>query len=237
MNTSVLVLRILAALLALLFAYVPTQLQAQGRTIVILDGSSSMNKPFDNATRLDSAKEAVHHMFDLTLEGSPEHEVAFLSFYAGCWVHVMAEPAPLQDVEEELRVFVDDITPEEYAHTPIIWSLERAAKLLEGSPGHVVLVSDGRESCDYESDICVFAEGMASQNVNLEVVLIGLALAPHEVDSLRCIPEATGGAFVNVGDATALEEALGFAAERAVNAPSTGCWDNRGGLLHWWCED
>ncbi|MCH2076906.1 MAG: VWA domain-containing protein [Rhodobacteraceae bacterium] len=237
MNTSVLVLRILAALLALLFVYVPTQLQAQGRTSVILDGSSSMNKPFDNGTRLDSAKEAVHHMFDLTLEGSPDHEVPFLSFYAGCWVHVMVGPAPLQDVEEELRVFVGDITPKEYAHTPIICSLERAAKLLDGSPGHVMLVSDGRESCDFESDICLFAEGMASENVNLEVVLIGKALAPHQVEALRCIPEATGSAFVNVGDATALETALGFAAELSVNAPTTGCWDNRGGLLHWWCED
>lgn len=183
MNTSVLVLRILAALLALLFVSVPTQLQAQDRTIVILDGSSSMNKPFDGGTRLDSAKEAAHHMFDLTLQSSPEHEVAFLSFYAGCWVHVMAEPAPLQEVGEELRVFVDDITPEEFARTPIIWSLQRAAKLLDGSPGHVVLVSDGRESCDHESDACLFAEGLASQNLNLKVVLIGMALAPMRLRS------------------------------------------------------
>jgi len=206
-------------------------------TIIILDASASMSTGLGDGTRLDAAKKAVNLVLNTMHEEAPEHEVGLVSFYDGCWVDVMARQAPLAEAHPKLLSKVSGLATREYGHTPIAQSLFIAADLLEGTAGNVILVSDGQESCDETIDLCALATRLKENNILFEVNLIGLALSRRQKDALMCIAENTGGVFIVANDPESLKDALGLAAQESLETGGPSCIDNRGGLLHWWCEE
>ncbi|SHH29858.1 von Willebrand factor type A domain-containing protein [Cognatiyoonia sediminum] len=209
---------------------------ADASTVVILDASVSMATELDGGTRLSAAKQAVMNVLNETVQSEPSQPFGFISFYDGCWVDVMVKPRPLESVLDDIRGRVSNLQTREFGHTPIAKSLEIAGKLLEQDGGKIILVSDGQESCQEHRDLCELAEHLDQINIDFEIHLVGFALSPDQEDALRCIPQATGGTFVSVNRADDLISAVGFVATEAGSDVQDRCYDNRGGLLHWWCE-
>jgi hypothetical protein len=73
----------------------------------------------------------------------------------------------------------------------------------EDEPVNVVLVSDGRDSCN--GDPCAAAAALKSAAPHVYVNTIGISLG---AEAVRCVADATGGAFVQAEDAGTLAEQL-----------------------------
>ena len=73
----------------------------------------------------------------------------------------------------------------------------------EEEPVNIVLVSDGKDSCG--GDPCAAAAALKAAAPHAYVNTIGISVGAEEV---RCVADATGGAFVQADDAEALGEQL-----------------------------
>lgn len=73
----------------------------------------------------------------------------------------------------------------------------------EEEPVNIVLVSDGKDSCG--GDPCAAAAALKAAAPHAYVNTIGISVGAEEV---RCVADATGGAFVQADDAEALAEQL-----------------------------
>ncbi|MEM6479118.1 MAG: vWA domain-containing protein [Pseudomonadota bacterium] len=210
---------------------------AEGPTILILDASASMAETLGEGTRLDAAKHAAVQAVEMIYQHQPTHPIALVSFYDGCWVDHMVKEAPLDDALEDVLKGIKGLQTRAYGHTPIAQSLRLATELLDGREGRVLLVSDGQESCDEAVDLCQFSKELNAQNAFLEVSIVGLALSQTQKKALRCIPEETGGVFLEADSGEALETALGLVSRQSIEPPLARCFDNRGGLMARWCEE
>ncbi len=105
--------------------------------------------------------------------------------------------------------------------TPIVRALGVAAEQAGagGRPLAVVLVSDGRETCDDAP--CDFVAGLKARGVELTLYVIGFDVAQDERAELECLAEAGGGAYYAAADAAELQRALRTVRD-AVVAPAEG---------------
>ena len=93
--------------------------------------------------------------------------------------------------------------------TPIANALESAKdafKGLDGQNNHIVLVSDGIESC--EGDPCAVAKSLREAGINVRAHVIGFNITADEGKKLNCIAENTGGKFFDAGDVASFNEAV-----------------------------
>jgi hypothetical protein len=97
-------------------------------------------------------------------------------------------------------------------HTALADTLQTLPRIIQGGqseddPVNVVLVSDGKDSCG--GDPCAAAAALKSAAPHVYVNAIGISRGAEEV---RCVAEATGGAFVQAENAETLAEQLVHAA-------------------------
>jgi Ca-activated chloride channel family protein len=91
--------------------------------------------------------------------------------------------------------------------TPIAAALEQAIRsfaALKGQSNRVVLVTDGIEECG--GDVCAAAQTVADAGLDLRVDVVGFTLT--EKQTIRCIPEKTGGQYYEANNATGLTAAF-----------------------------
>ncbi len=101
---------------------------------------------------------------------------------------------------------VKDLNPR--GSTPLAGALAEAGKTLENrtGPASIVLVSDGKASC--EGDPCAAARELREAGVNLKVHVVGFDVNDEEAQQLRCIAEEGGGNYWAAGDAEQLNAAF-----------------------------
>ncbi|ODN70146.1 hypothetical protein A6302_02526 [Methylobrevis pamukkalensis] len=128
--------------------------------------------------RLDTLKDAVGSALDGALGGATLDLVTF----AGCrGVRRHGDYSPAR--HGDLRAAIAGLAP--VPATPLTEALKAAlAAAREGGASRVLLVTDGRDTCD--GDPCAAARAVGS-GIPVDVVAIGAAA------SLGCIAEATGG--------------------------------------------
>lgn len=101
---------------------------------------------------------------------------------------------------------------------PIAAALREAGKVLAGKgPGSIVLVHDNADNC--QQDVCAAADELARAGV--KVFAVGIGLEGDEPQRMACVASATGGRFVNAGDAAALAVALNDSIDLAVQGRVT----------------
>lgn len=109
-------------------------------------------------------------------------------------------------------------------YTPISRVLRLAAADLAGKEGDrvVVLVSDGKETCD--ADPCATARALKAADASLVIHAIGFEVDSAARAELTCLAEVTGGAYLDAAGAAGLAKALGQAAVKpmATVAPIPG---------------
>ncbi|WP_050626008.1 vWA domain-containing protein [Bradyrhizobium viridifuturi] len=182
--------------------------QAQGTdTILVLDASGSMWGLVDGQSKISAARQAVDAI--LSKWNSADR--------LGVMVYGHRSKGDCKDIElmvpvskfdpARIKAAIDGINPK--GKTPISDSLRAAAEALHSTENkaNVILVSDGIETC--APDPCAAAAELKKAGIGFTAHVIGLDVAdPAAKSQLQCIARATGGVYLDAGNAASLTGAL-----------------------------
>ncbi|MCF2528705.1 vWA domain-containing protein [Yinghuangia soli] len=207
----------LFALTGALLTGIPAQpaaaAEGDGRLLVALDVSGSMNEPdgtgAPGATKISAARSAIGSL----VGGVPAASPLGLRTYGGsCTSTSLLVPVGPVD-KSAFDSAVAAVRPS--GDTPIALALQKAAADLPG-PGRrtILLVSDGKETCG--GDPVAEARKLAAADIGITIDVIGFRLDKAGQDQLTDVAQAGGGRFYDVQSGAELASRLRRAADRAL---------------------
>jgi hypothetical protein len=188
-----------------------------GKVLFILDASGSMWGEVKGEDKIVIAKKVMSELVRQLPEG----------LEAGLEVYGHRSKGDCQDIEitvppasgnrDAMLEKIEAITPK--GMTPITGSLQVAADALRDTEQQttIVLVSDGKESC--EADPCAAIEAIRAQGMNVRVHVVGFDVKEDERKQLECIADAGGGKYFSADDADQLTTALAEVRQVVTEAP------------------
>jgi Mg-chelatase subunit ChlD len=218
-------LRLPALILMTSFAFATACAANDKSVMLVLDASGSMKSALpDGTSRMDAAKSAVAQLV-ATLPSNTK--LAFRAYghqspqqQKNCKDSALL--TPFDTVEKNRAIVIAkamSLQPQGY--TPITYSLTLAAQdmLQQEAASHVVvLVSDGKETC--EADPCAAAKAMADADAKLVVHTIGAGVDEATRKQLQCIATAARGSYFDANSSVELAAVMGQAAQtEAVEMP------------------
>jgi len=188
----------------------PSALVAQEApsTILVLDGSGSMWGQIDGKAKITIAQSVVGDL----LGTLPDDINLGLTVYGhrekGNCRDIETIVAPAPGTRATIASAVAGIKPK--GKTPLSDAVRQAAESLRYTEekATVILVSDGRETCD--ADPCAVGRALEEAGVDFTTHVVGFDVSGDEVarTQLQCLAEATGGTYVQADDANTLSQAL-----------------------------
>lgn len=187
---------------------------AQQSTMIVLDSSQSMwgqlNTSTDDrkyATARESLKTLLENAhgsidFGLLTYGS-KVRIKGNNKSKGCNDFNLAVKPADYDIVSLLKE-VYRIEPR--GRSPVAKALRKAAAMLPPENAHILLVSDGKDSCG--SDPCAVARELRADNPSLQIDVIGFREDKNKEEQLECIAENGNGAFVVANDTDRLKTLL-----------------------------
>lgn len=199
-----------AALAASLTALVPGSAGADNRTnlLFVLDASGSMWGKVDNEHKITTAKTVLNGLMgDL-----PTGTAAGLMVYGHrkqSWCEDVELIAPIGSISAaNAGSSLGRITPK--GKTPIAYSLKQTRAAFQGldrdESKHVVLISDGIETCD--GDPCAVAGDLASAGINVKVHVVGFDISETDRKQLQCIADNGNGKYFSADSTAGFGEAI-----------------------------
>ncbi len=184
--------------------------------LFVLDGSGSMWGQVEGQPKIEIARTVMGGM----MEKLPN------DVRAGLMVYGHNRKADCKDIEviapvgTDRSVFIQKlgkINPK--GKTPLTESVRLAAAQFQQHEGSasVVVVSDGKETC--EGDPCMAAREATGAGVNLRIHVIGFDVTPEEKSQLACIAEEGKGKYFSAQNSEQLVTALAEV-EKEVVAPN-----------------
>ena len=177
-----------------LVLFSPATLQAQQSNVTfILDASGSMWGQIDGKAKIEIAKDVMEEL----INGLPD------TMQVGLVAYGHRREGDCNDVEELIRLSpldkdalmkqIRDIQPK--GKTPMALSLKQTVSRLENREGDVIviLVSDGKETCD--DDPCGVVSSLKAANEHFKLYVIGFDVTDEEKEQLDCMAGAGGGAY------------------------------------------
>ena len=206
-------------------------LKAEDRTraILVLDASGSMWGQIDGVAKITIAQDVIGNL----LQDLPPNQELGLTAYGhrrkGDCGDIETLILPEGDQRAAISTAVNGIKPK--GKTPLSAAVIQAAEALRYTEeaATVILVSDGRETCDY--DPCAVGRELEDAGINFTAHVIGFDITDqNDRAQLQCLAEETGGTFRTASDAGELADALLVVAEppepeqrdvtlRALDAP------------------
>lgn len=194
--------------------------QEPASIMLVLDASGSMAA--DDAgggTRMEAARAALTQAVD----NLPEDAEVGLRVYGATEPNDTKTEAACTDTQvvvplgpsdpAVLKKAVGDVQPSGF--TPTAYTLSQAADDL-GDAGnrHIILVSDGEETCD--PDPCETVRELGVDGIDVQIDTVGYGVEQTARTQLRCIAEVTGGVYLEAPDADSLGVALDKLSTRAL---------------------
>ncbi len=184
------------------------------RVVLVLDASGSMWGQIEGRSKIEIARQVIRELLE---DWDPD-------VHLGLVVYGHRREGDCADIEslippgavDPARVVaaVEAVNPK--GKTPLSDAVIRAAQELryEQEKATVILVSDGKETCD--RDPCQVARELEEAGVDFTAYVIGFDVAEEDaLAQLRCLAETTGGEFTSARDAGSLRAALGRAVQSA----------------------
>ncbi|MGM0517830.1 MAG: vWA domain-containing protein, partial [Pseudomonadota bacterium] len=175
--------------------------------ILVLDASGSMWGRVDDRPKIEIAREAIDALL--------QDDGAARSF--GLMAYGHRRKGDCSDIELLVPPGAGDAATVQEAvagvnprgRTPLTEAVRQAARALRyrENAARVVLVSDGRETCN--ADPCAVGAELEAQGVGFTAHVIGFDVDGPEQAGLRCLAENTGGRFLAAARADELRSALG----------------------------
>jgi Ca-activated chloride channel family protein len=169
---------------------------ANDKLVILLDASNSMWGKVDGQHKISLARDKLSAL----LKDTPEqYDIGLMAYgnrrKADCHdINTLAEPGALPN-EQLLRQALE-IMPK--GRSPLGTALQQAARLGK----HILLVSDGNESCD--ADPCSISQQLKTDNPDLRIDILAFQTKPAA--SLECIATNTGGTLLAANEASAWEQ-------------------------------
>lgn len=192
-------------LLLILLLLPLTALAAKPAVLFVFDGSGSMWGQVEGKTKIELAKEAMSGLLNDFPEGTDVGLVAYGHNKEGDCGDIELL-APLGSGRADVIKAVKAINPK--GKTPLTKSIQFAAEQLKkrDAPTSIVVVSDGKESCN--ADPCEAAKAITAAGVNLKVHVVGFDVKKDEAEQLQCIAKNGGGKYFSAGNATELAKSF-----------------------------
>ncbi len=203
------------ALFVLGFAHVA---QAEGKSIIILDGSGSMWGQIDGKAKLEIARTALD---EVLASVPPETELGFMAYghrEKGSCDDIELMVAPAKGTGPAIASAAAGM--KFLGKTPLSEAVRRAAGELRSTEekATVILITDGIETC--EADPCALGAELEASGVDFTAHVVGFGLTADEGKQVACLAENTGGKYIEAKDATSLADALKTAVVEAEPAPA-----------------
>ncbi|WP_022704803.1 vWA domain-containing protein [Pseudorhodobacter ferrugineus] len=199
-------MRGLGSILSFLLMCAGSLAAADGKSIIVLDGSGSMWGQIDGRPKLEIAREALAGV----LTGLPATTELGLMAYGhrekgNCGdIELMVAPAagtgPAITAAANKMQFL--------GKTPLTEAVRRAAAELRSTEekATVILITDGIETC--EADPCALGAELEASGVDFTAHVVGFGLTADEGKTVACLAENTGGKYIEAKDAGSLTQAL-----------------------------
>ncbi len=201
------------AFLLAITVVMPVAAQEMPRTMLVLDGSGSMWGQIDGKAKIEIARTAIGGMLD---DWQGDREIGLMAYghrEQGDCADIETLQAPASLDREAFDGFLGSITP--LGRTPLTQATREAAEALSytDAPATVILVSDGRETCN--ADPCEVAATLERAGTDFTAHVIGFDVDDAAQAELSCLAEATGGIYLTAANAAELAGALTEVAEVA----------------------
>jgi len=193
--------------------------QAKNNLLFVVDSSGSMWGQVDGVTKMTTAKQALTRLIgDLPA-----------STNTGIMAYGHREKNACDDVElispvsprskQSAGAALSLLSP--LGKTPIAHALQRAGDVLANTAGndtgHIVLISDGIETCG--GNPCEIAARLAAQNINVKVHVVGFDIAAKYRAQLQCIADNGNGKYFSADSTQGFTEAVRSVVKAAAAAP------------------
>lgn len=187
---------------------------AYPEVMFILDGSGSMWGQVEGEAKIAIARRVLGEV----VPGLPAEVKVGLAAYGhrekgNCDDVEILMPAGSDD-REALLTAAQAIRPK--GKTPIRRSVEAVCELLKTKEEEttIILVSDGKETCD--DDPCGAVAALKEAGIRFVLHVVGFGVSGAEQAELECLAEAGGGSFFSAGDGGALLAALDTVKEKVA---------------------
>ncbi len=218
--------RLVCTFLIFLMSVLPLSAQDTGRdtptTMLVLDASGSMWGQIDGINKIVIAREVISDL----LTRIPGDMALGLTMYGhrrrgDCSdIEVMVPPATGPENRAQIERLVNTVNPR--GRTPLSDAVIQAAEALRytENAATVILVSDGRETC--EANPCAVGTALEQAGIDFTAHVIGFDVAaPEDIAQLQCLAENTGGQYLSADNAEELAEALNQVAVAPTPPPMT----------------
>ncbi|WP_420398215.1 VWA domain-containing protein [Nioella sp.] len=213
---------LLTALLLSFLSVLPVTAQSNDNpaTILVLDASNSMWGQIDGVNKIVIAREVISDL----LTQIPDNMELGLTMYGhnrrGDCTDIETMVPPGLNNREEIARIVNSVNPR--GRTPLSDAVIQAAEELRytENAATVILVSDGRETCD--ADPCAVGRALEQAGIDFTAHVIGFDVdEPEGIAELQCLAENTGGQFLTASNAEELADALSQVAVAPTPPPMT----------------
>jgi len=184
--------------------------------MIVFDASGSMagnmvQGLFSATTRIDEVRIALGRVLP---NATRFRNVGLITYgpgpYAQC--NVVLDYRPMPNAAKPIMSVVNKINPA--GKTPLADAVKRAAEVLDyrSSPGVIVLLTDGEETCDGAP--CELGKMLKAKSRQLTVHVIGFQLknfnwtGQQSLFDTRCLAEETGGLYISTKNRQDLIEAF-----------------------------
>ena len=197
---------LMLAALSISFLAIPSLAMAEGKSIIVLDGSGSMWGQIDGRPKLEIAREALGQV----LSGLPtDTEIGLIAYghrtKGDCSdIELMVAPATGTG-----QAIIDAANAMKFlGKTPLSDAVRMAAEELRSTEekATVILITDGIETCN--ADPCALGAELEASGVDFTAHVVGFGLTAEEGKEVACLAENTGGKYIEAKDAGSLVEAL-----------------------------
>ena len=190
----------------LFLLFLPSLALADGRTIIVLDGSGSMWGQIDGKPKLEIAREALAEVLKTIPADAELGLIAYGHRSKGSCDDIETLVAPATGTAPAIAAAADKM--QFLGKTPLTDAVRRAAAKLHSTEekATVVLITDGIETC--EGDPCALAQELETSGVDFTAHVVGFGLTKDEGKQVACLAEDTGGQYITADDLDSLTVAL-----------------------------
>lgn len=207
------------ALAALLIAVASVPALARTNMLFILDSSNSMWGQVEGVAKIDTAKTVLANLIS---DLPPDTQVGLMAYghrVEGDCQDVETVAAIGAESAASITGKLNSVTPT--GKTPIAYALQQSAvefASLSQENNHVILISDGVETCD--GDPCAAASALSAEGVDVRAHVVGFDVSADERAQLECIAENGKGQYFEAKGTEGLKVAVAEVQKVAQTAPA-----------------
>jgi len=174
--------------------------------MIVFDASGSMARRQNGQSKIQIARKAVANVLPNVTKYRPTGLITYGGMDGPACYDVVVRVEPQAGSGKRIIAALENIPP--LGPTALTSGVRTAADILRrrGAPGIIVLITDGLENCG--GGACAFARRLRDVSAEIRVHVISFFLDSAEIDTLKCLTEATNGTYVTANSLESLRDAL-----------------------------